>query len=155
MNMFPEFRISGSALTAEKTRLDTIAGNIANMNTTRTAEGGPYRRRTVAFAEDLAEARQRTRRMIVEPFVPSKAVPAGFHSRGVRVELILADHREPMMVYDPEHPDAGEDGYVLYPNVELAKEMTDMITAQRSYEASATAVQTAKSIYMKALEIGR
>lgn len=153
MSIFPDFRISGSALTAEKTRLDIIAGNIANMNTTRTAEGGPYKRRTVAFAEDLAQAR--SKRMIVEPFVPSREAGGHFGGYGVRVDRIYADHRPPMMVYDPEHPDSGEDGYVLYPNVELAKEMTDMITAQRSYEANTTAVQTAKSLYMKALEIGR
>lgn len=153
MSMFPDFRISGSALTAEKTRLDTIAGNIANMNTTRTVEGGPYRRRTVVFAEDLAVARNR--RAIVVPFVPSEQVKRTYGGYGVRVDRILADHRDPMMVYDPEHPDAGEDGYVRYPNVEIAKEITDMITAQRSYEASTTAIQAAKSIYMKALEIGR
>ncbi len=153
MSFFPDFRISGSALTAEKTRLDIIAGNIANMNTTRTEEGGPYKRRTVAFAEDLAESRNR--RLIVQPFVPSHKVSGAYRGQGVRVDRILADHRDPMMVYDPEHPDAREDGYVLYPNVELAKEMTDMITAQRSYEANVTAVQTAKSLYSKALEIGR
>ncbi len=153
MGMFPEFRISGSALTAEKTRLDVIAGNIANMNTTRTVNGGPYQRRTVAFAEDLAESRNR--RMITRPFVPSTQVSHTHPGKGVRVDRILADHRPPMMVYDPEHPDAQEDGYVMYPNVELAKEMTDMITAHRSYEANTTAVQTAKSLYMKALEIGR
>ncbi len=155
MSIFPEFRISGSALTAEKTRLDAIAGNIANMNTTRTVEGGPYRRRTVAFAEDLHRAREQGRRRIIEPFVPSRQVAASMQSKGVRVDRIIADDREPMLVFDPEHPDAQEDGYVLYPNVELAKEMTDMITAQRSYEANATAIQTAKNIYVKALEIGR
>lgn len=153
MGMFPEFRISGSALTAEKFRLDVIAGNIANMNTTRNIYGEPYRRRTVTFAEDLARARGR--RMITEPFVPSREVKGLYKGYGVKVDLVYVDHRPPMMVYDPDHPDAGEDGYVLYPNVELAKEMTDMITAQRSYEANATAVQTAKNIYMKALEIGR
>lgn len=154
MSFFPDFRISGSALTAEKTRLDLVAGNIANMNTTRTVEGGPYRRRTAVFAEDLAAARGR--RMIEEPFVPSVAVSGRFRGLGVRLDRILADHRDPMMVFDPEHPDADpEDGYVRYPNVELAKEMTDMITSQRSYEANVTAIQTAKSLYMRALEIGR
>jgi len=153
LGMFPDFRISGSALTAEKTRLDIIAGNIANMNTTRTPEGGPYRRRTVVFSEDLAQARGR--RMITEPFVPSDRAGRVFHGHGVRVERVLADHRDPMAVYDPEHPDSNEDGYVLYPNVELAKEMTDMITAQRSYEASATSIENIKTMYTKALEIGR
>jgi len=155
VTMFPDFRISGSALTAEKTRLDTIAGNIANMNTTRTEEGGPYRRRTISFAEDLARAEEQGRRRIVQPFVPSERIPGKVEGHGVRVDRIIADDEEPMAVYDPEHPDAGEDGYVEYPNIELAKEMTDMITAQRSYEANSTAVNTAKSIYAKALEIGR
>ncbi len=155
MAMFPNFRISGSALTAEKTRLDTIAGNIANMNTTRTEEGGPYRRRTVAFSEDLARAEQQGRRRIVQPFIPSERVPGEVEGRGVRLDQVIADDEEPMLVYDPEHPDVREDGYVEYPNIELAKEMTDMITAQRSYEANSTAVNTAKSIYAKALEIGR
>jgi flagellar basal-body rod protein FlgC len=153
LSMFPDFRISGSALTAEKTRLDTIAGNLANMNTTRTVEGGPYRRRTVTFAEDLAESR--SRRLIEKPFVPSREVSVFSRGQGVRIDRILADHRDPMLVFDPEHPDAREDGFVAYPNVELAKEMTDMITAQRSYEANVTAIQTAKSLYSKALEIGR
>ncbi|MEW5785221.1 MAG: flagellar basal body rod protein FlgC [Bacillota bacterium] len=142
MNLFTSFQISGSALTAEKLRLDVIAGNIANMSTTRTAAGGPYRRRTVAFAEDLAASRGRNDSV-------------SFHGRGVRVDRIYADHRPPQLVFDPDHPDAGEDGYVRYPNIELAKEMTDMITALRSYEANTTAVNTAKSLYLKALEIGR
>jgi flagellar basal-body rod protein FlgC len=153
MSLFPDFRISGSALTAEKTRIDIIAGNLANMNTTRTAEGGPYRRRTVAFAEDLARIRNRPSGG--ESFIAVNAIPGGYRRQGVRIDRIIADHRPPMMVFDPEHPDALEDGYVRYPNVELAKEMTDLITAQRSYEANVTAIQTAKSLYTKALEIGR
>ncbi len=154
MSMFPDFRISGSALTAEKFRLDIIAGNVANMNTTRTEEGGPYRRRTVAFAEDLAEVR--SRRIIDRPFEMSERIPTSpYNGLGVRVDRVFADHRPPMMVYDPDHADAHEDGYVRYPNVELAKEITDMITAHRSYDANVTAIQTAKSLYTKALEIGR
>lgn len=153
MSFFPEFRISGSALTAEKSRLDVIAGNLANMNTTRTAAGGPYKRRTVVFSEELAESYRKRR--VVTPFVMSEQAGGAYGGQGVRLERILADHRDPMLVYDPEHPDAREDGYVEYPNVELAKEITDMITAQRSYEANVTAIQTAKSLYSKALEIGR
>ncbi|NLY39463.1 MAG: flagellar basal body rod protein FlgC [Firmicutes bacterium] len=145
MSLFTAFEISGSALTAEKLRLEVIAGNLANMQTTRTPEGGPYRRRTVVFAEALAA--QRTR--------GANQKGGAFPGRGVRVERIYADRGEPQLVYDPEHPDAGADGYVRYPNIELAREMTDMITALRSYEANATAVNTAKSLYLKALEIGR
>lgn len=140
MKLFSSFQISGSALTAEKLRVDTIAGNLANMQTTRTAVGGPYRRKTVIFEERLARARQ---------------APPSYSGRGVRVFAVVDDPNPPRMEYDPEHPDADEDGMVAYPNIDLAKEMTDLITASRSYEANTTAVNTAKNLYLKALEIGR
>ena len=143
MGLFSTFHISGSGLTAEKLRLDIIAGNLANQHTTRTAGGGPYRRRTVVFAEEL---------------VGEKAGPGGgqiFPGRGVRVQQIYADPNPPQLVFNPEHPDADEQGYVRYPNVELSKEITDMITSVRSYEANTTVINTAKSLYLKALEIGR
>ncbi|NLI69828.1 MAG: flagellar basal body rod protein FlgC [Firmicutes bacterium] len=147
MGLFSMFRISGSALTAEKLRLDVIAGNLANMNTTRTARGGPYRRRTVVFAEQLDRERSRMQQAGVSHGEPGK---------GVRVQSIYRDMRDPRLVYDPEHPDAdAETGYVAYPNIEVVKEITDLITAQRSYEASSTALKTAKEIYLKALEIGQ
>lgn len=154
MGLFSTFAISGSALTAEKLRLDVIAGNMANLNTTRTDDGGPYRRRTVVFAEQLEEAREkyggnsrtgRHRESAVEN-----------PGMGVRVHAIYSDPREPRLVYDPDHPDADpETGYVAYPNIEVAKEVTDLITAQRSYEASATVLKASKDIYLRALEIGR
>lgn len=151
MALFDLFHISGSALTAEKLRLEVISGNLANMNTTRTAAGGPYRRRTVVFAETLAACNN-------GPSVHAPANGAARGSaagRGVRVQAILADHRPPRLAHDPDHPDAGEDGYVRYPNVDLAKEITDMLTALRAYEANSTAIDAAKTIYLKALEIGR
>ncbi len=147
MSLFSMFGISGSALTAEKLRLDVIAGNLANMNTTRTAQGGPYRRRTVVFAEQLDRERSRMKQADISRHDPGK---------GVRVQSIYRDMRDPRLVYDPEHPDAdAETGYVAYPNIEVVKEITDLITAQRSYEASSTALKTAKEIYLKALEIGQ
>lgn len=148
MSLFSAFRISGSALTAEKLRLDVIAGNLANMNSTRTAAGGPYRRRTVVFAEELAGIR-------AAALHSPRQGEVYFTGRGVRVEAILADHRPPQRVYDPDHPDAGPDGYVLFPNIDLAKEVTDMLTALRSYEANTTVLNAAKSMYLKAMEIGR
>lgn len=154
MGMFSMMRISGSALTAEKLRLDVVAGNLANMNSTRSAADpvGPYRRRTVVFAEELDQARVNTR-------AGGRTAQAGqgfAPGRGVRVERIIADDSPPRLVYDPEHPDADpETGYVAYPNVEVVKEITSLITSQRSYEANATALRTAKEIYMKTLEIGR
>ncbi len=140
MELFRSFHISGSALTAEKLRVDTVASNLANLQTTRTAAGGPYQRKTVIFAERLAQAR---------------SMPPAYRGYGVRVANVVSDPNPPRMEFDPEHPDANEDGFVAYPNIDMAKEMTDLITASRSYEANTTAVNTAKSIYLKALEIGR
>ncbi len=140
MEVFRSFQISASALTAEKLRIDTVASNLANMQTTRTAAGGAYRRKTVVFEERLARARQ---------------APPAFRGRGVRVAAVVEDPNPPRMEFDPEHPDADEGGMVAYPNIDLAKEMTELITASRSYEANTTAINTAKSLYLKTLEIGR
>lgn len=140
MPLFSSFSISGSALTAEKFRMDVIADNLANINTTRAAHGGAYRRRTVVFAQRLAAAQGNR---------------AGWKPQGVKVCALLQDNSPGRMEYDPEHPDADAGGFVEYPNVDLAKEMTDLITSLRSYEANVTAVNTAKSLYLKALEIGR
>ncbi len=156
MSLFSSFAISGSALTAEKLRLDTIAGNMSNLNTTRSPGGGPYQRRTVVFAEQLEEARDRIvqsrgRGRTVRK--PEKPIEPGM---GVRVHAIYKDHRPARLVFDPDHPDADpETGYVAYPNIEVAKEVTDLITTQRSYEANSTVFKTTKEIYQKALEIGR
>ena len=140
MELFRSFHISGSALTAEKLRVDTVASNLANMQTTRTAAGGPYQRKTVVFAERLSQAR---------------SMPPVYRGYGVRVAAVVDDPHPPRLEFDPEHPDADGEGFVAYPNIDMAKEMTDLITASRSYEANTTAVNTAKSIYLKALEIGR
>lgn len=147
MSLFSSFHISGSGLTAEKLRLDIIAGNLANQHTTRTAAGGAYRRRTVSFAEELIGERRLP--------VASPGPGRSFTGCGVRVDRIHLDTNPPQMAYEPGHPDADAEGFVEYPNVELSKEITDMITAVRSYEANSTAINTAKSIYLKALEIGR
>ncbi len=142
MELFRSFQISGSALSAEKLRIDVVASNLANMQTTRTAAGGPYRRRTVIFNTELDRA-------------VSKGMPPAFGGRGVRVAALIEDPNPPRREYEPDHPDADAQGFVAYPNIDLAKEMTDLITASRSYEANTTVVNTAKSLYLKALEIGR
>lgn len=154
MSLFSTFAIAGSALTAEKLRIDVIAGNMSNLNTTRTDDGGPYQRRTVVFAEQLEDARQRYGG--TNSRTGQRVSDDENQGMGVRVHSIHSDQREPRMVYDPDHPDADEEtGYVAYPNVEIAKEITDLITAQRSYESSSTVLKTAKDIYLRALEIGR
>ena len=155
MSLFSSFDISGSGLTAEKLRLDLIAGNLANVNTTRTPDGGPYQRRTAVFAEHLEEARRSMPGG--GPPVQGRGSARGAEDQvgsGVQVASIYADPREPRQEYNPEHPDADEEGYVEYPNIEVSKEITDLITAQRSYESSATALNTAKDMYQRALEIG-
>lgn len=140
MNLFRTFSVSGSALTAEKARLDVVADNLANMQTTRTAAGGPYRRKTTVFAQRLEQARN---------------MPPTFQGNGVKIQAVVEDPNPPRLEYDPEHPDANEDGFVAYPNIDMAKEMTDLITSTRSYESSVTAINSAKNMYLKALEIGR
>ncbi len=140
MKIFESIRISASGLAAERFRLDLVAGNLANINTTRTAEGGPYRRQTAVFAEALTKA--------------GPGVPGG-KSAGVRVAAVVKDSSPPQLVYDPGHPDANEEGYVAMPNINVVNEMVDMITATRAYEANITAVNAFKSMFMKALDIGR
>lgn len=139
MGLFSSFGISGSALSAEKLRVDTISSNLANMETTRTPDGGPYQRKTVVFAERLEQLR---------------GTAASSPGQGVQVNAIVDDPNPPRLEHDPDHPDADEEGYVEYPNIDLAKEMTELVTSSRSYEASSTAIDTAKSLYLKALEIG-
>lgn len=140
MSVFKSLHISASGLTAEKLRLDTIANNLANINTTRTAEGGPYRRQTLVFAERLEQAMKANKE---------------FNGAGVQVAEIVRHQEDTRRVYNPEHPDAGDDGYVHFPNINVVNEMVDMITATRAYEANVTAINSAKTIALKALEIGK
>ncbi len=140
MELLPALAISASGLTAERLRLDLIAGNLANINTTRTVAGGPYRRQIPIFAEKLRQAMGRG---------------AGFSGRGVEVATIMSDNSPPRLIYDPVHPDADDEGYVALPNINVVMEMTDMITATRAYEANVTVLNAAKGMTMKALEIGR
>ena len=149
MSMFSAFNINASGMTAQRYRMDIISENVANANTTRTADGTPYRRKVVTFAEKGAQT----------PFshVLGKAVyDHGYSGQGVKVSHVYEDYETEMnMVYDPSHPDADENGYVTYPNVNIITEMTNMIDASRAYEANATAFNASKSIALQGLEIGR
>jgi flagellar basal-body rod protein FlgC len=142
MDFFSSLDISASALTAERTRMNLISSNLANVNSTRTAEGGPYKRKDAIFT--------------------AVGAPGSFGSaldkaaaRKVEVTQINEDQKPPRMQYDPSHPDANPQGYVAYPNINVVEEMADMITASRSYEANVTAAQAAKNMALKTLEIGR
>lgn len=145
MNAFKAFHISASGLTAERLRMDTIANNLANANTTRSMDGGPYRRQVPVFAPIMDQTMQ----------AGPNPWQRGTSTRGVRVVGIISDPSPPRLIYDPQHPDANADGYVEMPNVHVVKEMVDLITAARAYEANVEAVNTAKSMALKALEIGR
>jgi len=142
MGLFDAINVAASGLTAERLRMDVISNNIANANTTRTAAGGPYRRQQVVFA-----ARDDKRSF-------ANALAAELQG-GVRVVGIVEDNTPGRLVYDPSHPDANALGYVEYPNVNIVSEMVDMMTAARAYEANVTAINAAKSMALKALEIGK
>lgn len=140
------FKISSSGLTAQRKRLDTINSNIANVNTTRTPEGGPYRRKDVVF-EALPETKSFGE-------VLSSTSPQHQMNR-VQVTDIVSDRGAPIMKYDPTHSDANAEGYVAYPNVNVMEEMANMIQATRAYEANVSALQATKDMALSALEIGR
>jgi len=151
MSFWSNMRIGSSALAAQRLRLDVIANNIANAETTRTAEGGAYKRADVVFQAQGTNNN-------LPPFIQT------LHSQlqniqeaegGVEVTRIVEDETPGQRVYDPAHPDADEEGYVLYPNVNIVVEMTNMLSATRSYEANLAVVDAAKRMAVKALEIGR
>ncbi|MBC7341683.1 MAG: flagellar basal body rod protein FlgC [Clostridia bacterium] len=144
MAWFQALSISGSGLTAQRLRLDLISSNLANMESTRGAYGGYYRRKLPVFSECLAQS--------LDPYAWGTQEALG---SGVRVVAVVEDPSPPRLVYNPSHPDARPDGYVAYPNINVADEMVDMLTAARSYEANVTAFNAGKNIILKALEIGR
>lgn len=145
MSLFSAFDISASALTAERLRMDLIANNLANANTTRTDEGGPFKRQMAIFAPRTGERS-----------VPGRGRATRSDSgMGVRVVAIVEDQSPARLVYDPNHPDADESGMVAMPNVDPVREMVDLISATRAYEANITSINAFKSMALKALEIGR
>lgn len=144
MGYLDSLNITGSALTAERFRTDIILQNLANQNTTRTANGGPYRRKQVVLRENQLDFKQEL----------GKAITSA-DKGGVYVEAVVESGNDFVPVYDPDHPDAGADGYVMMPNVNSAEEMVDLMAATRAYEANITALNVAKSMALKALEIGK
>lgn len=128
--------ISASGLEAQKIRMNIIASNLANARSTRSPDGGPYRRKDVVFSEVLEGV-------------------GGIPSSGVEVSGVIEDRRPFEVVYDPQHPDADEHGYVKLPNVNVLEEMVNLISASRSYEANVNTINAAKNMAQKALDIGR
>ncbi|MBE9547038.1 MAG: flagellar basal body rod protein FlgC [Proteobacteria bacterium] len=141
MDFFTTFKICGSGLAAQRAKMGVITSNLANVSTTRTPEGGPYRRRSVVFS--------------TEP------VSEGFNTklkdalRMVKVKGIVEDKEGVKMVFDPANPDAGKDGYVAMPNINIVAEMADMVMVGRAYEACATAFDATKNMALKTLEMGK
>ena len=147
MAMFSAFDINATGMTAERFRMDTISQNVANANTTRTEDGTPYRRKVVVFEEKNS----------LTPFhqVLNKARDR-YSGSGVKVTGVYEDTwTEGNMVYDPSHPDADENGYVSYPNVNIVTEMTNLIDASRGYEANVTAFNAIKSMAQAGLQVGK
>lgn len=143
MDILTSMKIGASALKAQRTRLNTISTNIANIDTTRTPEGGPFRKREVVFqsnGKDFAENLSASQRDGIA---------------GVEVARIQANQGPPKMIYNPGHPDADSEGMVAMPNIDLMEEVADMMSATRAYEANVTVVRSAKRMALKALEIGQ
>lgn len=139
MNLISGIDITAGALNAQKTRLDIVAQNIANAQTTRTPNGGPYQRQIVSFETQLMR----------------HGIGGGPSLQSVKVGTITADRTPGQQVYNPQHPDASPDGLVTMPNVDLSYEMVDLITASRAYEANLAIVKNARQMAMKTLEIGK
>lgn len=150
MGILETMRVSLSALTAQRVRMDVTASNLANVETTRTPQGGPYLRRQVVFATEQPTgfAQLVATREGAAGMTPSAA-------RGVRVAGIVVDQRAVREVYDPEHPDADENGIVRYPDIDVVSEMTNLLAATRAYEANVTVLDAIKAMAMRALSIGR
>ena len=138
MNLISGIDVTSGALSAQKTRLDIVAQNIANAQTTRTASGAPYQRQVVSFESELV-----------------RRSPAGASLQSVRVAGIVPDRTPGQQVYNPQHPDAGPDGTVRMPNVNLSYEMVDLITASRAYEANLSVVKNARQMALKTMQIGK
>jgi flagellar basal-body rod protein FlgC len=163
--LFSGLNISASGMRAERIRQNAISANLANAETTRTDEGGPYRRQFVVFKADSDQ--RDTRPLNKETGLAGEATQAGhlqippsefprderFFGNGVTVSEIREDSRPPKLIYDPSHPDADAKGYVAMPNINVVQEMTDMIAATRTYEANVTAFNATKSMLMQGLQL--
>jgi flagellar basal-body rod protein FlgC len=145
MDILSGMRVSASGMAAQRMRMNTINSNIANLNTTRTPEGGPYRRKDVVF-EAMPDAKSFGEILTSQP---QKDV------NRVQVTDVTVDRKAPLMKYEPDHPDANEDGYVAYPNINLMEEMANMIMTSRAYEANVSAMNATKDMAMTSLELGR
>ncbi|MBQ3059630.1 MAG: flagellar basal body rod protein FlgC [Desulfovibrio sp.] len=145
MDFLTALDISASGLSADRTRINTISMNLANAKTTRTPDGGPYRRKTVVQVATEVD----------DPFSVHMRSALDRELRGTRILGVTQDTRPLKQVYEPGHPDANAEGYVFYPDINVVEEMANLMSAQRNYEANVTTVEAIKGMYLKALEIGK
>lgn len=145
MDFLSSMKISSSGLSAQRKRMETISSNLANIETTRTPEGGPYRRKDVVI----------TAMPLENEFGSVLKNEFGGNVKQAMVTEVVEDQTEPKLVYNPKHPDANEAGYVSMPNIDLMSEMVDMMSATRSFEANVTAINAAKSMALRAIDLGR
>ena len=145
MDFFDAIHASASGLSAQRLRMNLISGNLANVNTTRTRGGGPYRRKEAIFAARPLE--ESFKKILADRQMKQLSI--------VMVDRIIEDSNSPVMKHDPQHPDADEKGYVAMPNINVMEEMVNMISATRGYEANVTALKAAKDMESRALEIGK
>lgn len=145
MDFLTGMRVSSSGLAAQRMRLNAVSSNIANVNTTRTPEGGPYRRKDVVL-ESIPDAKNFGEILMSQP---DRDV------QRVQVTDVVVDRKAPLLKYEPDHPDANEDGYVAYPNINMMEEMANMLQATRAYEANVAAMNATKDMAMTSLELGR
>lgn len=146
MNLFGVMGISASGLAAERTRAEVVAGNMANAESTHTAEGGPYQRKEVVFQSEAPSSF----RMLLASANGDGAAPV---SGGVMVRAVVSDPAAPILRYEPTHPDADANGFVAYPNINPVLEMTDLMGASRAYQMNASAVQAAKQMIQQSIEL--
>lgn len=145
MDFMTALDIGASALSAERTHMNIISMNLANIKTTRTAQGGPYRRKTVAMAATEVD----------NPFSKQMQSALDRELRGVRVQDVATDTRPLKKVYEPGHPDADQEGFVSYPDINVVEEMAALMTVQRGYEANVATMDAVKGMYNKALELAK
>ncbi len=145
MSLFSSLSVSGSGMSAQRARAELLVENLANAETTRTPEGGPYRRKDVAFEEDPS----------IGSFSSEFSSALGSQASGVAVGQTIVDEREPDMRYMPGHPDANKDGYVAFPKINPAEDMVDLMGASRGYEANVAAISAVKDMIQKSLDLFR
>ena len=150
MGFFDGYNVSSSGMSAQRTRINVVSANIANAKTTHTQEGGPYKKQQVVFEDILLATNKKTNSNEVER---NNNMNSDISLRGVGVKSIVQSEAKPVMRYEPAHPDANEQGYVAYPDINPVVEMVDLIEAMRSYEANVASFNTHKNIDSKTLEI--